>query len=156
MPLQFDRYHDPRLSPTHPEHGAPTPHLDGLTEVPRTVLLDYLRTALWTGTGDEGEPLDRDFTPSDFSDDAVRAAQRAVSTFLTEVERLDLDDTDAWDDAGGWDAVGHDLWLTRNGHGAGFWDGDWGTIGDALTTIAGRLGEVDVYQGDDGQLHFAG
>lgn len=21
--------------------------------------------------------------------------------------------------------AGHDLWLTRNGHGAGFWDGDW-------------------------------
>ena len=21
--------------------------------------------------------------------------------------------------------AGHDFWLTRNGHGAGFWDGDW-------------------------------
>ena len=24
-----------------------------------------------------------------------------------------------------WSAAGHDLWLNRNGHGCGFWDGDW-------------------------------
>jgi len=29
--------------------------------------------------------------------------------------------------------AGHDFWLTRNGHGAGFWDGDWPETGDALT-----------------------
>lgn len=43
--------------------------------------------------------------------------------------------------------VGHDLWLTRNGHGAGFWDR---TQYDAwyqfdLSRIARAMGEVHLY-----------
>jgi hypothetical protein len=40
-------------------------------------------------------------------------------------------------------AAGHDFQLTRNGHGAGFWDGDW-EHGDALTAIAKTFGTVSV------------
>ena len=29
--------------------------------------------------------------------------------------------------------AGHDYWLTRNGHGTGYWDRDLGEIGDQLT-----------------------
>lgn len=33
--------------------------------------------------------------------------------------------------------IGHDLWLTRQGHGAGFWDGDYPReLGDELTKVA--------------------
>jgi hypothetical protein len=32
--------------------------------------------------------------------------------------------------------AGHDLWLTSQGHGAGFWDGDWPTYGDMLTGLS--------------------
>ena len=43
--------------------------------------------------------------------------------------------------------AGHDFWLTRNGHGTGFWDGvdvygDYGA--QHLTTNAGAFGVVDV------------
>jgi hypothetical protein len=41
-------------------------------------------------------------------------------------------------------SVGHDLWLTRNGHGAGFWDRGSDPVFDRLTDAA-RLGEADVY-----------
>lgn len=34
------------------------------------------------------------------------------------------------------EAFGSDLYLTAAGHGAGFWDGDWGPVGDNLTEIA--------------------
>jgi hypothetical protein len=51
--------------------------------------------------------------------------------------------------------AGTDFWLTRNGHGAGFWDGDWPeTQGEALTEASKAFGEVDLYAGDDGQLYF--
>jgi hypothetical protein len=33
---------------------------------------------------------------------------------------------------------GHDFWLTRQGHGAGFWDGDWPEYGDWITDIIKR------------------
>ena len=37
--------------------------------------------------------------------------------------------------------AGHDFWLTRNGHGAGFWDGDWPIYGDMLTEGSKCYGE---------------
>jgi hypothetical protein len=47
--------------------------------------------------------------------------------------------------------AGHDFWLTRCGHGAGFWDGDWPEpYATYLTEKAEELGNVDLYIGDDG------
>ena len=49
---------------------------------------------------------------------------------------------------------GRDFWYTRNGHGCGFWDGDWAEPhGTALTEAAKAFPEVDVYWGDDGRVH---
>ena len=45
--------------------------------------------------------------------------------------------------------AGHDFWLTRNGHGAGFWDGDLPVYGDLFTKIAKGYGEVDAHYGVD-------
>lgn len=47
--------------------------------------------------------------------------------------------------------AGRDFWLTRNGHGAGFWDGDWPWAGDRLSRIANGYGEVDLFE-IDGRL----
>jgi len=49
----------------------------------------------------------------------------------------------------------HDFWLTRNNHGAGFWDSPeiWGEYGDALTEIAHRQGELCAYV-QDGLIYF--
>ena len=47
----------------------------------------------------------------------------------------------------------HDFWLTGNRHGAGFWDRGYGADGDTLTEAAHGYGDVDLYVGDDGQIH---
>lgn len=50
--------------------------------------------------------------------------------------------------------AGHDFWLTRNGHGAGFWDGDWPKpYAKILTDGAVAYGEFEVYLGDDGLIY---
>ena len=49
--------------------------------------------------------------------------------------------------------AGHDFWLTRNGHGAGYWDRGLGEVGDALTTAAEVYGSCDLYVGDDGKIY---
>jgi hypothetical protein len=50
--------------------------------------------------------------------------------------------------------IAHDFWLTRNGHGAGFWDGDYKlsefdliyeNLGDRLTELAKNFGECNLY-----------
>jgi hypothetical protein len=53
--------------------------------------------------------------------------------------------------------AGHDFWLTRQGHGAGFWDGDWPQAdGARLTDLAHAFGPFELYLGDDGQIWAAG
>lgn len=50
--------------------------------------------------------------------------------------------------------AGHDLYLTRNRHGAGFWDGDWDELGNKLTEICHEMKECQLYLGDDGKAYF--
>ena len=50
--------------------------------------------------------------------------------------------------------AGHDFWLTRNGHGCGYWDGDWPKgIGVGLDKLAHKFGEFDLFVGDDGLIY---
>lgn len=47
--------------------------------------------------------------------------------------------------------AGHDFHLTRNGHGAGFWDGDWPDgIGKYLTRQCKPYGSAEIESGPDG------
>lgn len=52
--------------------------------------------------------------------------------------------------------AGHDFWLTRNGHGAGFLDrpdGLYYGYQDFFTKQSEAMGTVDIYLGDDGKAH---
>lgn len=40
---------------------------------------------------------------------------------------------------------GHDFALTRNGHGAGFWDRGYGDVGDRLTDASHAYGAIEIY-----------
>lgn len=44
---------------------------------------------------------------------------------------------------------GHDLYLTRNSHGAGFWDRGMGDLGLRLTEAAEQLGADDIMLSED-------
>lgn len=48
------------------------------------------------------------------------------------------------------------MWLTRNGHGTGFWDRGLGERGDALTKSAESFGDAVLYVGDDGRIYQCG
>ncbi len=51
------------------------------------------------------------------------------------------------------DQAGHDFWLTRNGHGAGFWDGSWPEPYDNILTAGAKsYGPAETYLGDDGRI----
>jgi hypothetical protein len=108
----------------------------------------YVETALWSSIGDNEQPLDRDYSADDLSDEAKVKACNDLESFVTKAGTL-LDGLDPTD-------VAHDFWLTRNGHGCGFWDGDYDdSIGEQLTMLSKQFGETDLYVGDDGKLYFS-
>ncbi|QAU07332.1 hypothetical protein SEA_NOSILAM_91 [Gordonia phage NosilaM] len=52
-----------------------------------------------------------------------------------------------------WEHFGHDYLLTRDGHGAGFWDRGLGDLGEYLSTIAGNAGDhVELWRDANGLL----
>lgn len=53
-------------------------------------------------------------------------------------------------------AAGMDFWYTRNGHGCGFWDGDWPEpYASQLTDASKAFRSLDAYLGDDGKVYLS-
>lgn len=113
---------------------------------------DYLSSALWSSVDDACEPFDRRFDPSDFSLADRTAAKVDLEGFLTSVENAGL--ADVLDTPDAMDRWPHDLWLSRNGHGAGFFDRPeiYGgqANADKLQALAKAMGECDVYETEEG------
>ena len=111
----------------------------------------YIECALWASSDDSdehgGEPLDRNHGLADIAPEALqrmiddcRAFQEAIGALLEKYRDAGCEMADA----------GHDFWLTRNRHGAGFWDRGLKELGRQLTDAAHAFGECWLYVGDDG------
>jgi len=110
----------------------------------------YLETALWSTSHGEDGNLDDNHGIEDVSQESIDRAITDCRSFRLAA-KLWLDELGAEYDDG---KIGHDFLLTRNGHGAGFWDGDYPKkIGDELTRISHGYGEVNFYLGDDGKIY---
>ena len=107
----------------------------------------YLETALWADVEEDyGDDIVR-FGRESFSQSALDLAQHDCLLFLASAP--DIEDCRLTDAA-------HDFWLTRQGHGAGFWDGDWDDgLSDQLTDLCGNMGPTCLYLGQDDLFHFA-
>jgi hypothetical protein len=93
------------------------------------ILKHYLICALWTEELDSREI-------EEIHPKSLEQAKKDVDSFVKKAGSL-LDDMDE-------EQIGHDFWLTRNGHGAGFWDRGLGEIGDKLTNISHEFKGIDV------------
>lgn len=54
-----------------------------------------------------------------------------------------------------WGQAGWDFWLTRQGHGVGYWDRDGGDVGDKLTEVCTQWYHSGLYIGDDGLVYVS-
>ena len=73
----------------------------------------YIECALWSSTDDDGTQLGR-LADSDIAPETYAKFEADCAAFQESYAELLAQ---AGDDA----QNGHDFWLTRNGHGAGFW-----------------------------------
>lgn len=123
----------------------------------------FLETALWSSTDesreDGGDPLDENYSISDFDPESLERLAADCQRFQEE----NADDLAAVYEAGvkadgSMEArAGHDFWLTRCGHGTGFWDGDYPEPqATRLTEASEKFGTVDLYIGADGQIYASG
>lgn len=111
----------------------------------------YVEAALWSSTDDNDEPLDRNYDKGDIAEETLAKMKSDCLKFRKE--NYELYDDNGWDD----EQAGHDFWLSRNGHGAGFFDkqsedGSY-DVGEKLQKIAKSYGTFDLIVGDDGQIH---
>lgn len=140
------------------------------------ILKGYIECALWT----EQERLEDDAT-MDIDDEEMDEVEKLIQlkgkfdrkTFTSFVsDDIDIDGRiDAYNDiktfiknAGdiaiqeainenGLFKLGMDIWFTRNGHGAGFFDHNYENE-DLLINAGEKLKPKDLYVGDDGKLYF--
>ena len=88
---------------------------------------------------------------------AKLAIEKLVDSFLEYLESINAEITctriNQYTES---EMLGHDLWLTINGHGAGFWDGDWEgkDLQKVLDWCKGKT--METYVGDDLYVYILG
>lgn len=107
----------------------------------------YIEAMFWT----QEDELDG-ATFEDLAPETLKGIAEDCAEFReTHAALLDAANAAGRDD----DHLGHDYWLSRNGHGTGFWDRkelEAGGIGDALHKAC-QYQEVYVERGDDGLVY---
>lgn len=125
----------------------------------REFIRHYLIAALWSSHDwrheedspgydpsiETGEMLDDSYDPDDLDTRSRAGVREDCLSFLRQCCEAGID----LRTIGGnqeWSSLaqhGHDFWLTRCGHGAGFWDRGYGAVGDQLSELARLMGNVD-------------
>ena|SRR5688572_13245568 len=129
------------------------------------VIVAYIECALWSescqGTACPtipdtvcyGEDCDKSLSDLNFSIDSLSPdASRDMEADLEGFVKSCLEQRPNVFDGISPDMIGHDFWLTRNGHGAGFWDRGLGERGDWLTSMAKPFGEAHLYVNANGEV----
>ncbi len=143
--------------PTPADHEQDPPAIGADDERVADAVSGYVTALLWCSAymeDESGEIVPADaahltYTLDDFSADdqtAIVADVYAMIAGHAESERDFL----AYCDTRSAEEFGHDFALTRNGHGAGFWDRGLGALGDRLTAMSKPYGESSVDVSEDG------
>lgn len=116
----------------------PTKHLTGSLD---TFTRAYIEAVEFTECHGDNPEMEN----AEFSKEFLDQAQKDCTKFQAENDLTDYPTENA----------GHDFWLTRCGHGCGFWEVDFGTESqcEKLTSASKHFGNVDIYVGDDGLIY---
>lgn len=126
------------------------------TETMDAIVSGYVSALTWVGLFEyrDDELVSVGAAPDEYGVDDL--APRFLANVRDEVADfvggLAQDDVDAFLASQGAEQLGHDFFLTRNGHGAGFWDRGLGELGDRLTSAAKVYGEASAELLEDGTI----
>lgn len=120
-------------------------NLDLILEATLNALLRY------TTDIQSGDRLIEDYGPDDVAQSVKDTLREEIEAFVEEYGD-DLSEALASDAGYTEEHIGQDIALTRNHHGAGFWDRGLGAVGVRLTEAAHNLGSFELYATSDGSL----
>lgn len=106
-----------------------------LTDQEAAFCAAYFQAVDFTETGDTDQPE----SGAELDEDFIRESTIDCLAFHSRIYcYLSLDNIEQ---------AGHDFWLTRNGHGTGFWDREeiYGAYTEKFTDIAQSFGEAYAY-----------
>lgn len=119
-------------------------------------LTGYTGCALWSSTDDDGGPLDGIYAVQDIAPESQELMQGDCLRFLEMDGVLKSIAEGSLKGGSEFTRAGQDFWLTRNRHGAGFWDGCWEAPYDQqLTKASHEFPGCDLFIGDDGLIHLS-
>lgn len=97
------------------------------------ILTHYFIAALWTSEFDNHNVYE-------FSKETIETSKKDIEKFLQESNNYLIDLSN--------ETIGHNFWLTRNRHGAGFWDLDEldNETGEIVSKICYTFKEVNVFE----------
>jgi|PlaIllAssembly_1097288.scaffolds.fasta_scaffold01458_3 hypothetical protein len=108
----------------------------------KAVVDAYIECAIWADCPEEDQKHCVGPSP-----EFEKRAYEDVQDFLDLVGRAGIP-SEEWTD----EQFGHDFWLTRQGHGTGFWDRGRES-GDRLSELSKIYGAKYAYVGDDGLFY---
>lgn len=127
-------------------------------------LTALVQTILFTESDIYGEPLEGNYSIADFDEESLKKLYSEYQQFIAIAEEKITEKIGE-----NWDCIDdfydvqqpalnqteHDYVLTRNRHGAGFWDGDWSSeVSKILTDAARSQYEFTAYVGDDERIYL--
>lgn len=116
------------------------------------ILASYFEAMLWaTNDTDNSDcTLDEIYDNDDISPELLASSKEDIKAFYNTAFSIFANYNVSMELG----QVGHDFFLTRCGHGAGFWDRGLGKAGDKLTEACKAYGSIDPYAGDDGLIYI--
>lgn len=128
-----------------------------LRDYPAAVFLDafdhetmtraFIECMCWAESGDPESPLGENASPDRLTRKARKVCEELCADFIGYCTGAGIDYSKIDPSQ-----MGHDLWLTMQGHGAGFWDRGLGRLGDQLTKAA-KTFSAECWRGRGGWIH---
>jgi hypothetical protein len=128
-------------------------------------LIALAEVVLYTNSDEYGDPLDENYLIANFEEESLKKLYTEYQQFISIVEeKITAAIGDKWNCIDDFydvqqpalNQTEYDYVLTRNRHGAGFWDGDWSSeVSQILTDAAQSQPEFTALIDDDGKIYLA-
>ena len=111
----------------------------------------FIEAMLWASqdSDGEGEYLDENYSINDVDTESKMFIKKHIEAFIQEnheiIKELEISE----------EMIGHDLFLDTQGHGVGFWDRGYGSLGNKLSKNASKHFNDSMYAfAQDGKVYF--